>query len=172
MDESEIPNVVLAIDRANHKLCLPEFFVIWDMIMTGFTFTNFKNGSVTVEQYFNIFEFLGVNLLEFENEAFIWNIYGSQVNKPSLQITSVALAYVSQLQLCFGIEVPNNLTESVVRSSCYGIVAHLTEFQELSGTFVHRPKFELGRERSYSLLRGGFTDELADNLDDEFGILF
>ena len=73
MDESKISDVVLTSKRDDHELSLPELLVVWNLIMIGFTFTNFENSSVTLENDFNVLQLLGVNTLKLEHELLVWN---------------------------------------------------------------------------------------------------
>ena len=74
VNEAHISDVVLAIDRANHKLCFPEFLIIWNFEMTGFTFTDFEDADVSINDNLEIFELLCVNLFKLELKFVFWNL--------------------------------------------------------------------------------------------------
>jgi len=73
VNESHISDKEVSINRADHKLCFPEFLIIRDMIMSSFTFTNFVDGSVTLNIDLNVSEFLSVDLLKFKFEPLLWD---------------------------------------------------------------------------------------------------
>ena len=73
MDESKISNVVLSSKRDDHELSLPKLFVVWNLIMVGFTFTNLENSSVSLEDDFDVLQLLGVNTLKLEHELLVWD---------------------------------------------------------------------------------------------------
>ena len=61
MDESQIPDVVLSVMVDNHELALPQFFVVWDLVVVGLTFTNLVDGSVSVEFDLHVLKLFGVD---------------------------------------------------------------------------------------------------------------
>lgn len=73
MNESKISNIVLSSKGDNHELGLPKLLVVWNLIMIGFTFTNLENGSITLENDFNVLQLLGVNTFKLEHELLVWN---------------------------------------------------------------------------------------------------
>jgi hypothetical protein len=76
MNKTNISDIVISIYLADHELGLPEFFVIWNMIMGSLSFTHFKEATVSIEPNFNILQFLSVNLLESQNKSFLRNLKG------------------------------------------------------------------------------------------------
>lgn len=73
MDETQISDVVLAIERNYHELSLPELLVIWNLIVVCLSFTDLENGSITFEGDFNVLEFLGIDTFEFEHQFLLWD---------------------------------------------------------------------------------------------------
>ena len=65
MNNTEITNVVLAILADDHKLGLPKFLIVRDLVVVGFTFTDLENTLGTINRDFEIFELFGINSLKF-----------------------------------------------------------------------------------------------------------
>lgn len=99
MNEAKISDEVLAVDRADHELRLPELLVVGDVVVARFAFTDLENGPVAVEENLDVLELLSVDLLELEDQPLRWNLQGFQVDESSLQIARAAAADVTQLDL-------------------------------------------------------------------------
>ena len=171
MHEAEISNEVLAVDRADHELSLPELLIVGDVIMAGFTFADLEKGPVTVEGYLDIFELLGVNLLELEDQPLRWDLESFQVHESSLQIAAAVAADVTQLDLSQLGLVALELIENVFSDSCNCEIRHGAELDELCRRLVHAADLELGTQRRATLHRNGFVDELSDELDNNVRVL-
>jgi len=96
VNESHISDIELSVDGANHELCLPELFVVRNMVMSRFSFTNLVDGSVTLDSDLNVSEFFSIYLLEFEHQSLVGDAQSLQVDNLSLKIASLNWANFSQ----------------------------------------------------------------------------
>ena len=96
MDKSHISDIELSIDGANHELCLPKLFVVWNMIMSRFSFTNLVDGSITLDGDLNMSEFFCINLLEFENQSLVRDAESLKVDDLSLKVAGLNWGNFSQ----------------------------------------------------------------------------
>lgn len=119
MDKAEISDVVLTSDVDDHKLCFPKLFVIWDLIVIGFTFSDLENTSVTFESDFDILELFSVNTLEFELESFFWNRIWSKNHFGLLQKTWVVKVFAGHV---LEGQVSKNLIIFEVLKSWVGVI--------------------------------------------------
>ena len=61
MDYTKISDVIFAILAYNHKLGFPEFLVVRNLIVVGFTLTNFEHSLSAIDRNFEILEFFSVD---------------------------------------------------------------------------------------------------------------
>ena len=64
MDNSKISNVVFTTLANNHELGLPELFVVRDLIVVGFSFTDLEDALGSIDGDLQALELFSVNSLE------------------------------------------------------------------------------------------------------------
>jgi len=65
MHNTKITYVVLSILADDHELRFPKLLVVRDLIVIGFTFTNFEDTSGAIDRDLQVLELLGIDSLEF-----------------------------------------------------------------------------------------------------------
>jgi hypothetical protein len=94
VNNTKISNIILSVLANNHELRLPKLLVVWNLIVIGVTFSNFKDTRVTVEVNAKSFNFLSVNSLKLEvkfvGSSFVWNTF----KRSALQIRGIMSFYV------------------------------------------------------------------------------
>lgn len=61
VNESEVTDVVLATLVDDHELRLPEFFIVGNLIVVGFTLTNFENSTIALKRNLDILQLCRVD---------------------------------------------------------------------------------------------------------------
>ena len=67
-------------------MSLPQLLVIWDVVVTGFTFSKLEESSVTIEPNIQSFELFGISLIETEDQCLVWNLFTLDWNVLSAEI--------------------------------------------------------------------------------------
>jgi len=60
VNETQVSEIKLSVDRNNHELCFPELLVIRNVVMTGFTLSNLIDSSISFNKDLNVLEFLSI----------------------------------------------------------------------------------------------------------------
>ena len=61
VNNTEISNIIFSILADNHKLGFPKFLVVRNLIVVGFTLTNFEHSLSAIDRNFEILEFFSVD---------------------------------------------------------------------------------------------------------------
>jgi len=60
VNETQVSEIKLSVDRNNHELCFPKLLVIRNVVMTGFTLSNLIDSSISFNEDLNVLEFLSI----------------------------------------------------------------------------------------------------------------
>jgi hypothetical protein len=94
VNNAQISNIILSVLANNHELRLPKLLVVWNLIVIGVTFSDFKDTRVTVEVNAKSFDFFSVDSLKLEvkfvGSSFVWNTF----KRSALQIRGIMSFYV------------------------------------------------------------------------------
>ena len=86
MDNSKITDIIFAVLADNHELRLPEFLIIRDLVVIGFTFADLENTLGAIDGDFKIFEFFGINSLKFHVQLVGSSAVGKGLKSAALEI--------------------------------------------------------------------------------------
>lgn len=165
MDKTEISDVILTFNVDDHKLCFPKFFVVWNLIVIGFTLSDFEDTSVTFESDFDILELFSVNTLEFELKSFFWNTIWSENHFGLLQETWVVKVFAGHI---LEGQVSENLIIFEVLKSWVGVInigSSKGVLVGIDGTLeVGLIELELMLERAVANLVQGLVYEILNDL--------
>ena len=84
VNDSKITDEIFTIFGNNHKLRLPKFFVIGDLVVICITFTNLENAKSSVEWDGQIFNFFSVNSLKIQVQFVSCCLVGNTLEWSSL----------------------------------------------------------------------------------------
>ena len=86
MDHTQVTDEVFSVLALNHKLGLPQLFVVWDLVVVCLTFTNFEDAEVAVETDGQVFYLLSVYCLEVQMKLMSSGLVRGAVKRFSLKV--------------------------------------------------------------------------------------
>lgn len=99
VDEAHISDVVFAINAHDHELRLPKFLVVWNMVVTGFTLSQFEKSSISMELHVQAFQLLGISLIEAKHQSLVWDFLALDRNMLPAEIAVTEFADLSELDI-------------------------------------------------------------------------
>lgn len=102
MHEPHISNVVLATNRTNHKLGLPQLLIVGNMVVACLTVSNLEDSVLTLKRNLDSLQLFSVNLLELQNEFLLGNVSRLHLVEVSGEVARVTLGNFDNLELTEG----------------------------------------------------------------------
>ena len=87
MNETNITDVVLAVYLTDHKLGLPQFLIVGNVVVAHFTLTDLEDSTVAIKLNLNILKLFGIDLFKFQNKSILRNFKRTEVLNAPLKVT-------------------------------------------------------------------------------------
>jgi hypothetical protein len=105
VNDTHVSNEVLSIFADNHELTFPELLVIRDLIVVGFSLSDFVDTCVTIERETKSLEFFSVDGFERKVELVAGNLVCYAFERLAFEAGLLEVVLVSKFEHLHGAEV-------------------------------------------------------------------
>ena len=172
MNETQISDVVLTTLVNDHELCFPQLFIIWNLIVIGFTLSNFENSSITLESDLYVLQLGSINTLKLELESLVWQHVGTQKHFGSLQLAHLVYVFsghVFEAKVAKDwiiLEIFHSWIQIILIGNAERVSVGIARLLKLSLV-----QLKLMLEGTITILVQSFDDKVSNELDDYLSII-